>query len=110
MLLFGQGDPDHFTVKVLRQVYTHSSPSGTDIQHHHSRLYVELSRQADGEAMMAKTPAYDENAEMQKMPEEARAAIADVMQELGRIMDRISVDINFTERGIEIPTKVTLAQ
>ena len=70
-----------------------------------SAKYYELI----GNTMMAGSTEADENSEAPEMSPDAEKAIGDVLQELGKIIDRIAVDINFTERGIEFPTTVTLA-
>ena len=52
-----------------------------------------------GEAMSKEQPA-DEDGE--PMPEEIRSAMRDIMALSGSMYERMSVEIRFTERGIEI--------
>jgi len=58
-----------------------------------------------GEAMMHEEPA--EGAE--PMPLAAREALRDAMTATGSLYDRMSVDVLFTERGVEIDSRTTLA-
>ena len=44
-----------------------------------------------------------------KASPEARAAMQEVMGALAQVLKRIRVDINFTERGIEMPSTAELA-
>jgi hypothetical protein len=57
---------------------------------------------ADASAMQADT---DEDTS----PEVAQA-ISDIMGGFGDLFERISVSVNFTDRGIELPSEVTLAE
>jgi len=52
-----------------------------------------------GEAMSKEQPADEEG---EQMPEEIRSAMRDIMVLSGSLYDRMSVDVQFTERGIEI--------
>jgi hypothetical protein len=62
------------------------------------------------DAMMVENDDEQENIDSSKMSPEFNEKIGDVVKELGKLMDRISVDIHLTEKGIEIPTTVTLAE
>ena len=42
-------------------------------------------------------------------PEELRSAIRDIMLSSGELYERMAVDVHFTERGIEISSRMTLA-
>jgi hypothetical protein len=39
---------------------------------------------------------------------EVNQAVGDIMQGVGKLMDRMSMNVNFTERGIEFPAVMTL--
>jgi hypothetical protein len=52
-----------------------------------------------GEAMSKEQPADEEG---EQMPEAIRSAMRDIMVLSGSMYDRMSVDVRFTERGIEI--------
>jgi len=60
-----------------------------------------------GEAMSKESPA-DEDGE--QMPEEIRSAMRDIMVLSGSMYDRMSVDVRFTERGIEIGGLMKLSE
>jgi hypothetical protein len=62
------------------------------------------------EGMMVENPDQQENVDPSGMPPEFKNKIGDVVKELGKIMNRISVDFYFTEKGMEIPTTVTLVE
>ena len=59
---------------------------------------------------MVENPDEQENVDPSEMSPEFRNAISGVIKELGKLIDRISVDILLTEKGVEIPTTVTLAK
>lgn len=63
-----------------------------------------------GDAMMAGKPSTSPDAEAEEISPEVQQAIADLMTEFGELLSRISVDVLFTERGLEIPTVVTLVE
>ena len=58
-----------------------------------------------GKAVMQ---AEDEEGE-EPMPEELRTAIRDIMVSSGELYERMAVDVYFTQRGIEISSKMALA-
>jgi hypothetical protein len=58
-----------------------------------------------GDAVMRAEP--DEGEE--PMPEELRLAIRDIMLSSGELYERMAVDVHFTERGVEISSRMTLA-
>ena len=60
-----------------------------------------------GEAMSNAPPADDE---AEQMPEEIRSAMRDIMVLSGTMYDRMSIDVRFTERGIEIATLMKLSE
>jgi len=60
-----------------------------------------------GEAMSNTPPADDET---EQMPEEIRSAMRDIMVLSGSMYDRMSIDVRFTERGIEIGTMMKLSE
>jgi hypothetical protein len=62
------------------------------------------------DAMTVENTGEQESVDPSDMPPEFRTAIGDVIGELGKIMDRISVDVYLTEKGIEIPTTITLVE
>jgi hypothetical protein len=43
------------------------------------------------------------------MPEELRTAIRDIMVSSGELYKRMAIDVHFTERGIEISSRMALA-
>jgi len=51
----------------------------------------------------------DESEEGEPMPIEVREAMRDVMLSSGSIYDRVSTHVYLTSRGIEVATRVTLA-
>jgi hypothetical protein len=55
-----------------------------------------------GEAMTLEENADDE------LPPAAQEAMGDMMVALGKLYDRIIMDVNFTSRGVEIESVVTL--
>jgi hypothetical protein len=60
-----------------------------------------------GEAMSNAPPADDE---AEQMPEEISSAMRDIMVLSGNMYDRMSIDVRFTERGIEIDTLMKLSE
>ena len=58
-----------------------------------------------GDAVMRVEPEEGE----EPMPEELRAAIRDIMLSSAELYERMAVDVHFTERGIEISSRMTLA-
>jgi hypothetical protein len=58
-----------------------------------------------GDAVMRAKP--DESEE--PLPEELRSAIRDLMLSSGELYDRMAIDVHFTEQGIEISSRMTLA-
>ena len=60
-----------------------------------------------GEAM-SNAPPVDDEAE--QMPEEIRSAMRDIMVLSGNMYDRMSIDMQFTDRGIEIGTLMKLSE
>lgn len=56
-----------------------------------------------GEAMMASNELSADS------PAEVNAAVGDIMQGISELADRLSFNVNFTDRGIEVPTELTLA-
>jgi hypothetical protein len=62
------------------------------------------------DSMMVENPDEQENVDPSEMPPEFRNAISGVIKELGKLIDRISVDILLTEKGVEMPATVTLAK
>ena len=51
----------------------------------------------------------DEEGAENALSEPARAALRDAMLKVGEMYDRMIVDVRFTERGIEMDSKVTLS-
>jgi len=51
----------------------------------------------------------DEEGAQNALSEPARAALRDAMLKVGEMYDRMIVDVRFTERGIEMESKVTLS-
>ncbi len=66
-----------------------------------ARRYYDLM----GEAVMQAKP--DEGEE--PLPEEIRAAIRDIMLSSSGLYERMAIDVHFTERGIEISSRMALA-
>ena len=66
-----------------------------------AKRYYELM----GNAVMHADSEKDE----EPMPEELRTAIRDIMVSSGELYERMVVDVHFTERGIEIGSKMALA-
>jgi len=60
-----------------------------------------------GEAMEKESPADKEG---EQMPEEIRAAMRDIMILSGSMYDRMTIDVQFTERGIEIGGLMKLSE
>jgi hypothetical protein len=60
-----------------------------------------------GEAMSVAPPVDDE---VEQMPEEIRSAMHDIMVLSGNMYERMSIDVRFTERGIEIGTLMKLGE
>jgi hypothetical protein len=58
-----------------------------------------------GDAVMRAEPDDGE----EPPPEELRSAIRDIMRSSGELYERMAVDVHFTERGIEISSRMTLA-
>ena len=58
-----------------------------------------------GDAVMRAEPDDGE----EPPPEELRSAIRDIMLSSGELYERMAVDVHFTERGIEISSRMTLA-
>ena len=54
-----------------------------------------------GEAMSKEQPA-DAEEDGEPMPDEIRSAMRDIMALSGNMYERLSVDIRFTQRGIEL--------
>ena len=52
----------------------------------------------------------DEEGEENPLPEAARIALSDAMKSMGAMYDRVLMDVQFTSRGIEISSSVTLQQ
>jgi len=52
----------------------------------------------------------DEEGEENPLPESARIALSDAMKSMGAMYDRVLMDVQFTSRGIEISSSVTLQQ
>lgn len=52
----------------------------------------------------------DEEGEENPLPEAARIALSDAMKSMGAMYDRVLMDVQFTSRGIEINSSVTLQQ
>ena len=63
-----------------------------------------------GDAMLANQGNSGGDEKGPEMTPEMRLAVSSIMQELSKLMDRLSVDIMLTERGVEIPTTITLVQ
>ncbi len=66
-----------------------------------AKKYYELV----GEAVMAG----DDNDEGEPMPEAMRAAVRDAMISSGEMYKRMAVNVHLTERGVEISSRLTLA-
>ena len=62
------------------------------------------------DAMIVDNDDEQDKIDPSEMTPEFKNKIGDVIKELGKLMNRISVDIHLTEKGIEIPTTVTLAE
>ncbi len=62
-----------------------------------------------GETMTMDLPQADDDPMHGAPPVEMMASMSQMMTELGDIMERMQVDMIFTERGIEMPSTVTLA-
>lgn len=60
-----------------------------------------------GEAM-TKAPPSDEEGE--QMPEEIRSTMCDIMILSGSMYERMSIDVRFTEHGIEIGALMKLSE
>ncbi|MDX1480209.1 MAG: hypothetical protein R3315_00955 [Woeseiaceae bacterium] len=60
-----------------------------------------------GEAIRAGEAAGDGDGE--DVPEEVRDAMTQVMSGFGDFLERIAVDVTLTDRGVEVPTTITLA-
>ena len=58
-----------------------------------------------GDAVMSAEPEEGE----EPLPEEMRSAIRDIMLSSGELYERMAVDVHFTERGIEISSRMSLA-
>ena len=58
-----------------------------------------------GDAVMQQ----EESEESEPMPPEMRNAIRDIMVSSGDIYERMSVNVHLTERGVEVNTRMTLA-
>ena len=58
-----------------------------------------------GDAVMQQ----EESEESEPMPPEMRNAIRDIMVSSGEIYERMSVNVHLTERGVEVDTRMTLA-
>lgn len=56
-----------------------------------------------GDAMMI-----EGDNEEDELPPEAREALRDMMQQVGEIYDRVSFNVRFTSRGMEVETSMTL--
>ena len=66
-----------------------------------AKKYYELV----GNAIMAG----DDNDEGEPMPEVMRAAVRDAMISSGEMYKRMAVNVHLTERGVEISSRLTLA-
>ena len=63
-----------------------------------------------GDSMLVSNSVDSVNDESAEMSPELMQALSDVMTELGSMLDRMSVDIVLTDRGIEFPTTMTLGE
>ena len=76
-----------------------------------SRPFVSFSMDAGryyelmGDAVMSAEPEEGE----EPLPEELRSAIRDIMLSSADLYERMAVDVHFTERGIEIGSRMSLA-
>jgi hypothetical protein len=72
-----------------------------------ARFSMEAGRYYDlmGDAVMLAEP--DEGEE--PMPEELRVAIRDIMLSSAELYELMAIDVHFTERGVEISSRMTLA-
>ena len=66
-----------------------------------ARRYYELM----GDAVMRSKP----DAEEEQLPEEIRASIRDIMRASSGLYERMAINVHFTKRGIEISSKMALA-
>jgi len=63
-----------------------------------------------GDAMMSGKSTTSPDGEADEMSPEVQQAIVDLMTVFGELLNRVSVDVMFTERGLEFPTVVTLVE
>lgn len=61
------------------------------------------------EAIQASAEMPGEDGSVQEVSPEMQQALSQVMTGVGDMIERISIDVTFTERGLELPTTVTLS-
>lgn len=94
----GEGPPEALESLLASQA---AEPSPTMSLHLDGQRYYQFMNEA------VRVGSAGEDGE--ELPEDVQEALSTVMTGVGDLIERISVDMTFTARGVELPTTVTLA-